>query len=73
MDSGTCVGFWVVFLDSRTCFGFWEVFCPNEPLACTQTLFNFSFLSFRNIGELSSEASVRERAWSARKKNKERL
>ena len=44
LDSGTCFGFWEIFLDSGmcfwilgsvldsgTCFGFWEVFCPYEP------------------------------------------
>ena len=45
-------------------------------LACTQTLFYFSFRSFRRhlrACEPASEASARERARSARKKNKERL
>ena len=37
----------------------------------TEVLFFFSFF-FKNIGELSSEASTLERARSAREKNKER-
>ena len=43
-------------------------------IACTQTLFFFLFVLFENIGGFASErASARERAQSARKKNKERL
>ena len=43
----------------------------NRLLACTQTLLKF-FLSFF-LKTSGSEASAQERAWSERKKNKERL
>ena len=51
-----------------------RAWCSRTNIACTQALFFFIiFVLFENIGGLASEASARERAQSARKKNKERL
>ena len=49
----------------------WEVYVISMELAFTKTLFYFSYRFFENIGERACEASARERAGSARKKNKE--
>ena len=65
------LGFLIIYshfqVASSLCF---KVRPSAKLLACTQTLFYFSFVLFENISELTSKASVWERAWSVRKKNK---
>ena len=48
---------------------FFRLLSAGETLPVYRCYFIFLFVLFENVGEL---ASVRERAWSARKKNKKR-